>query len=183
MVAHVHRPVSRQPRLLASRLNPSVAVGTGSGLSLVTIPLLLNEISSKRYKASFGILHQVSIGIGMIVAQSLSIPFAQPWMWRWVLVIGFAIAAVLFVGSGAVTLAFPTKVERHSEGDEEERPLVDRRHSEEAVEAIGVKDLIHAEPAVKRGGESAKPNPDVSNSSARGHRVPVRSTDLRHISR
>jgi len=132
-----------------------VAVGTGSGLSLVTIPLLLNEISSKRYKSSFGILHQVSIGVGMIVAQSLSIPFAKPWAWRWVLVIGFGIAAVLFIGSGAVTLAFPHKVEGHNEGDEEdeERPLVDRRHEEETKDVIGVKDLIHAESIVKRGGE------------------------------
>lgn len=129
-------------------------MGTGSGLSLVTIPLLLNEISSKRYKSSFGILHQVSIGIGMIVAQSLSVPFGQPWTWRWVLAIGFGIAAILFIGSGAVTLAFPNKVERHSEGDEEDeqRPLIDRRPSDEVKDAIGVKDLIHADPIVKRGG-------------------------------
>lgn len=94
----------------------------------------------------------------MICAQSLSIPFAKPWEWRWVLAIGFAIAAILFLTSGLVTLVFKGKDRSESrvEGDDDERrPLVRREEEreEEDKTVLGVKDLIRAESVIKRGGE------------------------------
>lgn len=130
-----------------------ILVGTGSGLSMVTVPLLLSEISSKRYKHSFGTLHQMAIGIGMIVAQSLSIPFAKPFNWRYVLAVGFTIPAVLFALSG--TNKASSDQSKSSQGEEggtgdEESPLVPERTP---GRELSVKDLLSADPSVKRGCE------------------------------
>ena len=63
----------------------------------------------------------MSIGLGMIVAQSLSIPFAQPFRWRYVLLVGEILALLLLISSTVV---------RHAKNDrrtgEEERLLEDR---------------------------------------------------------
>jgi hypothetical protein len=117
---------------------------------MVTVPLLLSEISSKRYNRSFGTLHQISIGIGMITAQSLSIPFAKPFTWRYVLAVGFSIPAVLFALSGIVSAepqaASQEGQEEEQEGDEE-TPLVRK----EQEKKLSVKDLWYADSDVKRG--------------------------------
>ena len=118
---------------------------------MVTVPLLLSEISSRRYKRSFGTLHQMSIGIGMIVAQSLSIPFAKPFSWRYVLAIGFSIPAVLFALSGTILLDSDWEPEARQEEEQgdEETPLVVKKNGKE----LSVKDLWYADSSVRRGCE------------------------------
>jgi MFS family permease len=74
-----------------------IMIGIASGLVLVTVPLHLADIAPKRYSRLFGTLHQMSIGLGMIVAQSLSIPFARLSAWRYVLLVGEALAISLLI--------------------------------------------------------------------------------------
>lgn len=143
------------------KLTVSVIIGIGSGLSLVTVPLLLSEISTRSSKTLFGTLHQMSIGIGMILAQSLSFVFSRPWRWRYVLLVGFGIATALFALSGILSVR-PRKgegaVEFGEEGedeDDEERPLVQR---EEVKQEVSVRELLHADTIVKRGSESSFSN-------------------------
>jgi MFS family permease len=150
---------------------------------LVTVPILLSEVSTRSSKTLFGTLHQISIGVGMIVAQSLSFVFAKPWVWRYVLLVGFSIASALFAISGTI------KVHREvDEGDagsddegDEETPLVQREAKE-----VSVRDLIHAESIVKRGSEStfaANIAWDVwLMDSANCRCGPIRSADLWDLS-
>jgi MFS family permease len=98
---------------------------------MVTVPLYLSEIAPKRFRTTFGVLHQIWIGVGMITAQSLSIPFAGEWNWRWSLFVGMAIAAVLLVAStamreyeeGGKDEDRPAEVES---GGDEQTPLINR---------------------------------------------------------
>lgn len=121
---------------------------------MVTVPLLLSQISSKRYKRSFGTLHQIAIGIGMIVAQSLSIPFAKPFAWRYVLAVGFTIPALLLALSGTIVLTSATQAGASTESDEagdEETPLVNTQKKE--GKELSVWELWSAESTVRRGCE------------------------------
>lgn len=79
-----------------------ILIGIASGFVLVSVPLHLADIAPKRYSRLFGTLHQMSIGLGMIVAQSLSIPFAHPFRWRYVLLIGEGLAVLLLLSSTVV---------------------------------------------------------------------------------
>lgn len=99
-----------------------ILIGIASGFVLVSVPLHLSEIAPKRYSRLFGTLHQMSIGLGMIVAQSLSIPFAQPFRWRYVLLIGELLAILLLLSSTVVRNA---KNDRRT--GEEQRLLEDDR--------------------------------------------------------
>ncbi|KAK1923400.1 putative vacuolar membrane protein [Papiliotrema laurentii] len=127
-----------------------VAVGIGAGLSLVSVPLFLAEVfTSKSAKTYFGTMHQMSIGTGMIVAQSLSIPFAHPWQWRWVLVIGLAIAAGLLLLSGGVS---NPSLDMTPGADEETSLLRQEAEGDEgAKDEVSVRGLVHAGSLVQRG--------------------------------
>lgn len=94
-------------------------IGIASGFVLVSVPLHLAETAPKRYSRLFGTLHQMSIGLGMIVAQSLSIPFAHPFQWRYVLLIGEILALSLLLSS---TVYRNEEVDR---GTGEEQRLLD----------------------------------------------------------
>lgn len=91
-------------------------IGIASGLILVTVPLHLSEIAPKRFSRIFGTLHQMSIGLGMIVSQSLSIPFARPFAWRYVLLIGEAIAVLLLVAGTVLGRAKPVQTSGEEQG-------------------------------------------------------------------
>ena len=121
---------------------------------MVTVPLLLSQISSKRYKRSFGTLHQIAIGIGMIVAQSLSIPFAKPFAWRYVLAVGFTIPALLLALSGTIALTSTAQAGASTgseEAGDEETPLVNTQKNE--GKELSVWELWSAESTVRRGCE------------------------------
>lgn len=103
-----------------------------SGLVLVTVPLHLAEIAPKRLRTLFGTLHQLSIGVGMLVAQALSVPLGKPFVWRYVPAIGALIGVVLFLSGLVLGRVEGKDHENHgatSYGDEEdendeERPLL-----------------------------------------------------------
>lgn len=102
-------------------------IGIASGLVLVTVPLHLSEIAPKRFSRIFGTLHQISIGLGMIVAQCLSIPFDKPFQWRYVQLVGASTAIALVVFS-----FFTSRAERKADsagerGVTEESSLLSNR--------------------------------------------------------
>lgn len=89
----------------------------------------------------------MSIGIGMIVAQSLSFPFSRPFQWRYVLLVGLGVAVVLFFFSGVVARICSGLLH---EQDERSRLLEER---EEVKDEVSVRGLGRADTIVKRGCE------------------------------
>jgi MFS family permease len=77
--------------------NLRILIGISSGLVLVTIPPFLSQISPEKYHTLLGTLHQSSIGMGMLGAQSLSLLLAKPRLWRVELLVAAGIAAALLV--------------------------------------------------------------------------------------
>jgi hypothetical protein len=62
----------------------------------------LTQIAPKKYQTVFGTLHQSSIGIGMICAQSLSLALSRPFWWRGELGVAMVIGSVLLVLGGLI---------------------------------------------------------------------------------
>lgn len=77
----------------------SVLVGIGCGLSTVTVPVFIAQIAPPIMKRSLGISNQISIVIGMLIAQSLSFPFAHPGRWRFVFIAPAMLALIQLAGS------------------------------------------------------------------------------------
>ncbi|KIR55568.1 vacuolar membrane protein [Cryptococcus gattii Ru294] len=82
-----------------SMLIGRVLVGIGCGLSTVTVPVFIAQIAPPIMKRSLGISNQISIVIGMLVAQSLSFPFAHPGRWRFVFIAPAMLALIQLAGS------------------------------------------------------------------------------------
>ncbi|RSH92765.1 hypothetical protein EHS25_008211 [Saitozyma podzolica] len=124
-----------------------VITGLGCGLATVTCPLFIAEIAPVSMKKALGISNQLFIVIGMLLAQSLSFPFAHPYRWRWVLVASIALATLQLVGS-----AFVRQDQEHSPGEarggDEETPLLS--DAQEKPLSIGQL-LTTTDPAVRRG--------------------------------
>lgn len=85
------------PVLAAGRL----LLGIGSGVALVVVPAYLNDISPSAMQGSIGVLNQLSIVIGILVAQALGVSqlgdVASPGAWRWVPIVSVAFS-LLHVG-------------------------------------------------------------------------------------
>ncbi|KAI9637137.1 putative vacuolar membrane protein [Dioszegia hungarica] len=123
-----------------------IIIGISSGLVLVTIPPFLSLIAPERYRTVFGTLHQSSIGIGMLVAQSLSLALAKKALWRVELLVAAAIGALLllvglFVGK--------EEQDESSSADESTALLGDRAQKKPP---LSVKDLLTSDDSVLRSG-------------------------------
>jgi MFS family permease len=104
-----------------------IIIGLSAGFTMVTVPLYLSEIAPQKYKTKFGVLHQIWIGLGMITAQSLSIPFSRAWTWRFTLLVGASIALVLLCLSFGMKEVDPDKSSQDEEGGgDEETPLINK---------------------------------------------------------
>jgi MFS family permease len=64
---------------------------------MVTVPNYLSTISPQRFKKAFGAAHQMTIGLGMIIAQSLSFAFDAPFKWRYSLLVAVGLSVLVFV--------------------------------------------------------------------------------------
>ncbi len=142
-------------------INDRLLVGLAGGLSLVTVPIYLSDILPPKQKRLSGTFHQFAIGVGMIVGQSLSIPFDRPFWWRSSLVVGCGIAVVLLIsGLGQHE---DSKEEVTERGHDEETPLLSENRmlypwkaetdlEVSAVEPMSVKQLFTCESSqIKRG--------------------------------
>ncbi|KAK4688417.1 MFS transporter, ACS family, allantoate permease, partial [Tremellales sp. Uapishka_1] len=79
-------------------------IGFGCGLSTVSVPLFLSELAPSTIKGFMGIMNQLSIVFGILLAQSLAFPFAHPGTWRWVMMVSAGIAVIQLLGSMTVRL-------------------------------------------------------------------------------
>lgn len=146
-----------------------ILIGLASGFVLVTVPLHLSEIAPKRFNRLFGTLHQISIGLGMMVAQSLSLILAKSFEWRYILLIGEGIALSLLV----IGFFVAQPKARNAEGREEERRLLpvpdgqlihtsdlrpsSRSDSEEETEPLSVRQVLTTDNEVVRKARESTP--------------------------
>ncbi|WVQ82698.1 hypothetical protein IAT38_004830 [Cryptococcus sp. DSM 104549] len=121
-----------------------ILLGSGCGLSTVTVPNFLSEIAPPSIKRSLGIMNQVFIVIGMLAGQSLSFPFGKPYAWRYVLVASVTLAILQLLGS--ISVAEPEKAVG---GGEETDALLGEEGEREPLSIKGL--LLSKDPRVTRG--------------------------------
>ncbi|MCJ1413522.1 hypothetical protein MMC19_007628 [Ptychographa xylographoides] len=91
---------------LLSSLASSIAImavgrfvsGLGAGAAIVVVPIYISEIAPPERKGTFGALTQVTINVGIVVAQVLGYFLSYGQMWRVVLGVAGGIALVQGVG-------------------------------------------------------------------------------------
>lgn len=77
--------------------------GLGAGAAIVIVPLYLSEIGPEDLRGMLGFMNQVSINIGILLAQVLGIFFSTYDRWRFILFFGaiigsiYAITLILFI--------------------------------------------------------------------------------------
>ena len=72
--------------------------GVGSGAALVIVPIYIGEIAPVASKGSFGALTQITINVGILLAQVLGYFLSYGVMWRVVLAVAGGLAVVQAVG-------------------------------------------------------------------------------------
>lgn len=93
-------------------------------------------------KKSLGIANQFFIVVGILIGQSLSLPFSEPLKWRWVFLIAVVIAVLQLVGS------FLLPGDNDEVLEDEGRPLLLQDQEDERV--MGIKDLLFSKDSVVR---------------------------------
>ena len=64
---------------------------------MVLVPIYLNEISPKRLRGAFGVICQIFVVVGVVIAQFLGLFLSTIPYWRLILLFGGFIGAVHFV--------------------------------------------------------------------------------------
>lgn len=77
----------------------SVVVGIGCGLATVTVPLYLSEMAPASLKRSLGTLNQPFIVLGILLTQLLALFWAEPCVWRYVMVVSAALSVFQLLSS------------------------------------------------------------------------------------
>lgn len=72
--------------------------GAGAGASTVIVPLYISEISPPDERGFFGAMTQVSINIGILLAQTLGYFLSYGEAWRYIFGVGACVAATQHVG-------------------------------------------------------------------------------------
>lgn len=82
--------------------------GIGSGIGVVMVPIFLNEISPISLKGSIGVLNQLSIVLGIFIAQALGATLGSDgWNWRVVPYTSGLVSVLQLIGSYTVGLESP----------------------------------------------------------------------------
>ena len=68
--------------------------GLGAGVSVVVVPLYLNEISPVAQRGQFGFMSQLAINLGILLAQTCGLFFSDYGDWRYIFAIGAGLAAL-----------------------------------------------------------------------------------------
>ncbi|KAM0788162.1 hypothetical protein ACM66B_001324 [Microbotryomycetes sp. NB124-2] len=113
-----------------------ILIGLACGISTVLTPLYLNELSPPALRGNIGVLTQLSICAGILLAQSISIPLSEPGtgLWRIIPLVSVVIAAAQIVTS---PIMVETKGQLKSSqvfdaSDDEERAPLAGRETEDA---------------------------------------------------
>nr|XP_019014932.1 uncharacterized protein I206_01019 [Kwoniella pini CBS 10737]OCF53713.1 hypothetical protein I206_01019 [Kwoniella pini CBS 10737] len=127
-----------------------ILIGLGCGLSTVTVPLVLSEIAPPSIKKALGIMNQIFIVIGMLIAQSLSFPFAKPYTWRYVFTVSIGLAIIQLLGSLFILNPEKEEIVIGDEESNEEASLLPG----ESQKSLSIKELLFSkDPLVTRGRE------------------------------
>ncbi|WWC66404.1 uncharacterized protein I206_100306 [Kwoniella pini CBS 10737] len=125
-----------------------ILIGLGCGLSTVTVPLVLSEIAPPSIKKALGIMNQIFIVIGMLIAQSLSFPFAKPYTWRYVFTVSIGLAIIQLLGSLFILNPEKEEIVIGDEESNEEASLLPG----ESQKSLSIKELLFSkDPLVTRG--------------------------------
>lgn len=124
-------------------------IGFASGLTAVNVPLLVGELRPDHLQ-TLGISCQLTLVVGLIVAQALALPFARPYLWRWEMVVASGLAAMLLFFSLSATAepagpgAGVKRLEDGRLGEGERTALLDRREKKHLTigEVIRSKDPV-----------------------------------------
>lgn len=91
--------------LIMATANQIVTLGVGriicgiaSGVSLVTVPIYLNEISPISIRGIVGVMTQLSCVVGILLAQIAGVYLSSVPFWRIILAIGAGLGALQFIG-------------------------------------------------------------------------------------
>lgn len=71
--------------------------GLGAGSAIVITAIFINETSPASYKGFLGSMNQVSINVGILFTQILSLKWSNNNSWRWLLLMGSFIAITNFI--------------------------------------------------------------------------------------
>lgn len=155
-----------------------IIIGIASGLVLVTIPPFLSQISPEKYHTVFGTLHQSSIGMGMLVAQSLSLLLAKAVLWRVELLIAAGIAVVLLV----IGLFIKDEVAEPDTGEVDERSALLQDEGQKK-QPISVKELFSSHDKVLKSGCKclSTRNPNIADFSLDCLCRSICSTSVRYL--
>ncbi|WWC86392.1 uncharacterized protein L201_001268 [Kwoniella dendrophila CBS 6074] len=131
---------------MAVMIAARIIIGLGCGLTTVTVPLVLSEVAPPAIKRALGIMNQIFIVIGMLIAQSLSFPFAEPMAWRYVFAVSVGLAILQSLGSLFINL--PEDNARSDEESDEETSLL----PSDDQRPLSIKELLFSkDPLVTRG--------------------------------
>ncbi|KAH8706228.1 general substrate transporter [Ilyonectria robusta] len=72
--------------------------GVGAGASTVVVPLYISEIAPLNARGLFGAMTQISINVGILIAQTLGYFWSYGSAWRWILGVGVCVATAQAVG-------------------------------------------------------------------------------------
>ena len=82
------------PALCIGRL----LVGVGAGAATVIVPLYISEVAPPRERGFFGAFTQISINVGILSTQTLGYFLSHGSAWRWIMVVGVALAGAQGLG-------------------------------------------------------------------------------------
>lgn len=71
--------------------------GLGAGLAVVISPILVNEITPVNHRGLLGSCLQLSLALGILSSQLISIYAANDQLWRYIFLLGFIISTTQFV--------------------------------------------------------------------------------------
>ncbi|KAL9236716.1 hypothetical protein vseg_011352 [Gypsophila vaccaria] len=120
-----------------------ILLGFGIGFANQSVPLYLSEMAPYRYRGALNIGFQLSITVGILVANILNYFFANIHNWGWRLSLGGAMVPAIIISIGALILPdTPNSLIERGQHDEALEKLRRVRGVEDVEEEF--KDLVHA---------------------------------------
>ncbi|GAA5858373.1 hypothetical protein JCM1840_001170 [Sporobolomyces johnsonii] len=140
-----------------------ILIGMSCGIATVLVPLYLASVAPPAIAGNIGILTQISVNVGIFMAQSISVPLSAPGtgQWRFVSLVSVAIALAQIATSPLMVEERPNKHLNPTfvVPDEERAPLARDGDDDDEVASLKTDDgvsltvaevLTSKEPSVKR---------------------------------
>ncbi|KAK9072935.1 hypothetical protein SSX86_009371 [Deinandra increscens subsp. villosa] len=127
-----------------------ILLGVGIGFANQSVPLYLSEVAPYKYRGACNVLFQLSITIGILVANAVNYGFAQiKGGWGWRLSLGGAIVPAIIFIAGSLTLAdTPNSLIQRGKLEEAKQRLLKIRGVENVDEEFN--DMVEASEQSKK---------------------------------